>query len=72
MSEEKREDGMSDFMRGIFEEFSQKPGASKKESLSEVAEIMYGQYQAFKVAGFDDEQAFNLTSLILTSIIARM
>ena len=32
MSEEKREDGMNDFMRGLLEEFSQKPGASKKDS----------------------------------------
>ena len=70
MSEEKREDGMNDFMRGILEEFSRKPG--KKDSLAEVAEIMYGQYQAFQVAGFDDEQSFKLVCLILSSIIARM
>ena len=70
MSEEKREDGMNDFMRGILEEFARKPG--KKDSLAEVAEIMYGQYQAFQVAGFDDEQAFKLVGLILSSIIARM
>lgn len=70
MSEEKRDDGMNDFMRGLLEEFSQKPG--KKDSLAEVAEIMYGQYQAFQVAGFDDEQAFKLICLILSSIIARM
>ena len=70
MSEEKREDGMNDFMRGILEEFSRKPG--KKDSFAEVAEVMYGQYQAFKVAGFDDDQAFKLTGLILSSIIARM
>ena len=70
MSEEKREDGMNDFMRGILEEFARKP--DKKDSLAEVAEVMYGQYQAFKVAGFDDEQAFKLVCLILSSIIARM
>ena len=70
MSEEKREDGMNDFMRGLLEEFARKPG--KKDSLAEVAEIMYGQYQAFQVAGFDDEQSFKLVGLILSSIIARM
>lgn len=70
MNENGKNEELNDFMRGIFEEFSQKPG--KKDSFAEVAEAMYGQYQAFKVAGFDDDQAFKLTGFILTSIIARM
>lgn len=70
LNEEKRDDGMDDFMRGILEEFSRKPG--KKDSFAEVAEVMYGQYQAFTAAGFDDDQAFKLTGFILSSIIARM
>ena len=69
MSEEKRDDGMNDFVRGLLEEFSQKPG--KKDPYAEVAEAMYGQYQAFKVAGFDDDQAFKLTGFVLSSLIAR-
>ena len=69
MNEDSKNEEMNDFMRGLLEEFARKP--DKKDSLAEVAEVMYGQYQAFKMAGFDDEQAFNLTSLILTSIIAR-
>ena len=70
MNEDSKNEEMNDFMRGILEEFARKPG--KKDSLAEVAEIMYGQYQAFQVAGFDDEQAFKLVCLILSSIIARM
>ena len=70
MNEDSKNEEMNDFMRGLLEEFARKPG--KKDSLAEVAEVVYGQYQAFKVAGFDDEQAFKLVGLILSSIIARM
>lgn len=68
MNEEKRDDGMDDFMRGILEEFSSR---KEEDVVAKLAGFLYGYYSAFQSVGFSEERAFAMVMMILTNIIRK-
>lgn len=68
MNEEKRDDGMDDFMRGILEEFS---GRKEDDVITKFAGFLYGYYSAFQAAGFNEDRAFAMVVAILLNIIKK-
>ena len=68
LNEEKRDDGMDDFMRGILEEFSSR---KEEDVVAKLAGFLYGYYSAFQAAGFNEERAFAMVMAILINIIKK-